>query len=310
MQKKTISRSQLPILLSKVNLEEFTRLTVKDYSLSMNSKIQSWFASDGKELRGSIKKGSKRGQTIVQIVRHSNREVVGQNFYDGKKESEVPAVKMLLEQTKIKTQKVSLDALHLKPNTLNLISQAGGKFLVGLKENQPILTQQMNDYSYYHSSLYHRLDQERGHGREEERFYLSYDLKDEKFDKRWTEANFQTMIKVLRKQKFVKKDQSMYQESYYLSNISTKNIQVAEELFDTVRNHWQVEVNNYIRDVVLKEDNLCMLNPFSTKAVACCRTLVMNLLECRNVKNRCEQLDFFADNFKECLKWLRGIGFL
>jgi hypothetical protein len=198
--KKTISRSQLPILLSKVNLEEFTRLTVKDYSLSMNSKAQSWFASDGKELRGSIKKGSKRGQAIVQIVRHSNREVVGQNFYDGKKESEVPAVKELLEQTKIKTQKVSLDALHLKPNTLNLISKAGGKFLVGLKENQPILAQQMNDYSYYYSSLYHRLDQERGHGREEERFYLSYDLKDEKFDKRWIEANFQTMIKVLRKQ--------------------------------------------------------------------------------------------------------------
>lgn len=276
----------------------------------MNSKAQSWFASDGKELRGSIKKGLKRGQTIVQIVRHSNREVVGQNFYDGKKESEVPAVKELLEQTKVKTQKVSLDALHLKPNTLNLISKAGGKFLVGLKENQPILTQQMNDYSYYHSSLYHRLDEEQGHGREEERFYLSYDLKDEKFDKRWMDANFQTMIKVLRKQKFVRKDKSMYKESYYLSNISTKNIQVAEELFDSVRNHWQVEVNNYIRDVVLKEDNLCMLNPFSTKAVACCRTLVMNLLESRSIKNRCEQLDFFADNFKECLKWLRGIGFL
>jgi predicted transposase YbfD/YdcC len=296
--------------LSKVNLEEFTRLTVKDYSLSMNSKVQSWFASDGKELRGSIKKGSKRGQAIVQIVRHSNREVVGQNFYDGKKESEVPAVKELLEQTKIKTQKVSLDALHLNPNTLNLISKAGGKFLVGLKENQPILAQQMNDYSYYHSSLYHRLDQERGHGREEERFYLSYDLKKERFDERWVRANFQTMIKVLRKQSFAKKDESLYQESYYLSNIPTKNVQVAEELFDTIRNHWQVEVNNYIRDVVLKEDKLCMLNPFSTKAVACCRTLVMNLLESRSIRNRCEQLDFFADNFKECLKWLRGIGFL
>jgi hypothetical protein len=35
------SRSKLPLLLSKVNLEEGTRLTVKDYSLSMNSKAQS-----------------------------------------------------------------------------------------------------------------------------------------------------------------------------------------------------------------------------------------------------------------------------
>jgi hypothetical protein len=83
------------------------------------------------------------------------------------------------------------------------------------------------------------------------------------------EANFQTMIKVLRKQKFVKKDELMCQESYYLSNISTKNIQVVGELFDSIRNYWQVEVNNYIRDVVLKEDNLCMLNLLSTKAAAC-----------------------------------------
>ena len=107
---------------------------MKDYSLSMSPKVQSWFAADGKELRGSIKKGSKRGQAIVQVVRHTDREVVGQGFYDGQKESEVPAVKELLEQTKTKTQKVSLDALHLKPDTLKLINMAGGKFLVGLKE--------------------------------------------------------------------------------------------------------------------------------------------------------------------------------
>ena len=286
------------------------RLTMKDYSLSMNSKVQSWFAADGKELRGSIKKGSKRGQAIVQVVRHSDREVVGQNFYDGKKESEVPAVKELLEQTKTKTQKVTLDALHLKPETLKLISKGGGKFLVGLKENQPLLVKQMEDYSYYKPSVYNRLDEDRGHGREEERFYLSYDLENEEFDKRWDEANFQTMIKVLRKQRVTKKNESMYEESYYLSNISTKNIQVAEELFDAVRNHWQVEVNNYIRDIVLKEDKLCMSNPFSTKTAACCRTLVLNLLEQREKKNRCEQLDFFADNFTACLEWLRSIGFL
>lgn len=276
----------------------------------MSSKTKSWFAADGKELRGSIVKGSKRGQAIVQVVRHTDREVVGQDFYNGKKESEVPVVKKILKETNINTQKVSLDALHLKPNSLKLINQAGGQFMVGLKENQPELTKQMKDYSHYHSPIYNRLDKEHGHGREEERFYLSYNVNTVNFERRWDVVNFQSMVKVLRKQRIAKKNKSMYEESYYLSNISTKNVQVANELFDAIRNHWQIEVNNNIRDTVLKEDKLCMSNPFSARTSACCRTLVMSLLEQRSVKNQCEQLDLFADNFKQCLEWLRAIGFL
>jgi predicted transposase YbfD/YdcC len=283
---------------------------MKDYSLSMSKKAKSWFAADGKELRGSILKGSKRGQAVVQIVRHLNREVVGQGFYNGKKESEVPAVKKILKQTNINTQKVSIDALHLKPDSLKIINQAGGKFLVGLKGNQPELTDQMKDYSYYNCSSHDRLDREKGHGREEERFYLSYNVSRLKFDKRWDVVNFQSMVKVIRKQRIAKKDKSMYEESYYLSNIPTNNIQVANELFDAIRNHWQIEVNNNIRDTVLKEDKLCMSNPFSARVTACCRTLVMNLLEQRSLKNKCEQLDLFADDFKQCLEWLKSIGFL
>jgi predicted transposase YbfD/YdcC len=286
------------------------RLTMKDYSLPMSSNAKSWFAADGKELRGSILKGSKRGQAIVQVVRHLNREVVGQGFYNGKKESEVPVVNKILKHTNINTQKVSLDALHLKPKSLASINEVGGKFLIGLKGNQPELAKQMENYSHYNSPNHNRRDLNRGHGREEERFYLSYNVSTEKFDKRWDVVDFQTMVKVIRKQKIAKKGKSMYEESYYLSNISTNTIHIANELFDAVRNHWQIEVNNNIRDTVLREDKLCMSNPFSARAVACCRTLVMSLLEQRNIKNQCEQLDLFADDFKQCLEWLKSIDFL
>ena len=110
-------------------------MVLKDYEIELSRGEKSWFATDGKELKGSIEKGSKRGVAVVQVVRHKDREVVGQSFYNGKKESEVPAVKKLLERTGIKREKVTLDALHLKPNSLELIDQSGGAFLVGLSSS-------------------------------------------------------------------------------------------------------------------------------------------------------------------------------
>jgi len=173
--KRSISRAQLPLFLRKINYELLAFYVLENVTFSVKMNKGSWYSIDGKELRGSIEKGSKRGEAIVQIVRHRDREVVGQSFYNGKKESEVPAVKMLLERTGIKREKVTLDALHLNPNSLELIDQSGGAFLVGLKGNQEVLYNQMEDVSYYLSPQYERDDKEKGHGREEERFYLSYD---------------------------------------------------------------------------------------------------------------------------------------
>jgi len=293
-----------------VNLQEFIKLTATDYSFSMDKSVQSWFSVDGKELRGSISTGSKRGDCIVQIVRHRNREVVGQAFYNGKKESEVPTVKDLLEQTKIKSQKVSLDALHLKPNTLELIHKSKGKYLVGLKGNPKKLLAKMRQSLWCLSPIYNKGTYEKGHGRYEQRNYTCYDISNIVTDKRWEKVNFQTLIQVHRKRKILKTNKQTEEVAYYISNISTKNVEIAEELFDAVRNHWQVEVNNNIRDSVLKEDKLSTSNSFVTKTIACCRTLTMKVLDVINPKNRCAQLDLFTDKFDYCLDSLRAIRFL
>lgn len=285
-------------------------MTTVNYNFRMNKSVQGWFSADGKELRGSISTGSKRGNCIVQIVRHRNREVVGQRFYNGQKESEVPTVKELLEQTKIKHQKVSLDALHLKPNTLKLIDESRGKYLVGLKGNQKKLLKKMRRSLWDLPEIHDKSTYEKGHGRYEQRNYTCYDISSVRIDQRWEEANFQTLIQVHRKRKVLKTNKQTEEVAYYISNIATKNIEIAEELFDAIRNHWQIEVNNNIRDCILKEDKLCTSNPFTTKTIACCRTLTMKLLDTMKLKNRCAQLDLFADKFHRCLDDLRAIRFL
>ena len=89
-----------------------------------------------KNARGSICEGEKRGEAVVQAVLHSSRQVAAQSFYSGEKESEQPALRVLLEQSGLSTQKVSFDALHCQAETLETIAQGGGKYLVGLKANQ------------------------------------------------------------------------------------------------------------------------------------------------------------------------------
>jgi hypothetical protein len=76
----------------------------------------------------------------------------------------------------------------------------------------------------------------------------------------------------------------MYEESHYLSNLSIKTVHTSNELFDAVREHWKVEVNNNIRDTILKEDKLCTSYPFIARIVVCCRVLVARLLGIKKLK--------------------------
>ena len=200
--------------------------------------------------------------------------------------------------------------IELKPNSLKLINKAEGMFLIGLKGNQEKLAEIMRSSSVHLSPLHSRFDQEKGHGRKDQRYYESYDISHINLHKRWNSVNFQTLIKVLRKQKNLKKGQPFYDCSYYLTNIKTKSIQDSDQLFNAIRNHWQVEVNNYIRDVVLKEDKIRISNTTSARVLACLRTLVIKLLGKHHITNKRTLIDHFAVRFDHCLDWLKSIRFL
>ena len=59
--RRPVSRSQLPLILEKVAVEVFDGMLFENYGIKLNEQEREWFAVDGKELRGSIEKGKKRG---------------------------------------------------------------------------------------------------------------------------------------------------------------------------------------------------------------------------------------------------------
>jgi predicted transposase YbfD/YdcC len=250
--RRPVSRSQLPLILERVSVEVFNELLLADYGIKLSEKERVWFAIDGKELRGSIEKGLTRGEAVVQAVRHQTREVAAQDYYSGEKESEVMVVRELLEEGWLSSQKISLDALHCKPLTLEAITERKGKYLVGLKENQKELKQQITKAMQKQSMLMKLRTQEKGHGRIELRKYEFYDVLEIEKDERWKKSEIKTAIKVIRETDNRKSGKSRREESYYVTN----EVGNYEELAEAIRGHWQIEINNHIRDVSLKEDKM------------------------------------------------------
>lgn len=248
-----VSRAQLPRILYKVNRPVFEGLLFKYYQVELSEQERKWFAGDGKELRGSIEKGAKRGEVSVQLVGHEDRAVVGQAFYNGSKESEKPSLRQLIEDSGVQAQYITTDALHLYPKMTEFIHKSEGTFLIGLKDNQKELLEDMLGHSRTFAPQTVHKTVEKGHGRIETRQYACFDVSGEYFEDRWQNSGFSSLISVQRTRLVLKTNRSSQETSYYISNGKSEN---ANEYFKAVRNHWAIEVNNHYRDVSLNEDQL------------------------------------------------------
>lgn len=305
---RPVSRAQLPLILKHIDVQLFSELLFKFAGIELHKEEKQWFAGDGKELRGSILKGEKRGEAVVQIVHHGSGQVYDQTFYNGNKQSERPCIQQLLEGA-IATQKITLDALHLIPETVNRISGEQGIYVAGIKDNQLELHEHLSNLCPHLSALSERQEVEKGHGRIDKRTYKSYDIAQEYFDDRWTNAHFQTLVEVERQSVQLNTGIESKEVSYYISNAIVKD-KDDQQLFKAVRGHWSIEVCNHIRDVTFKEDHLKTKEPCISQIMACCRTMLINLLSKLQLDNFKAKLDAFADDLQMLLNWMTEVQLL
>lgn len=300
---KPISRAQLPLLLASVNGMRFAQLLFEWFGFVLSDRHKQWFAVDGKELCGSIQAGHTRGEVVVSAVAHQLGTVVAQTFYCGSKESERPAVATLIETQQLAAQKLTLDALHLIPATLELIHAATGQYVVGLKPNQAHLYRSCTLTDLFSVFDYERVDdQTKKHGRTEQRTYRSFTLATSMVAARWQKTGLCTLLCVVRSRE---RGGLLSEEvSYYVSNHRPVDQTQADELFDAIRGHWGVEVMHHKRDVSLSEDDLRTGNAEVSRLVGSLRTLVIRLLDSMGVKNIAAQIDLFADKFTTLIQFL------
>lgn len=300
---KPISRAQLSLLLAKVNGSIFAQLLFEWCDFALGKEVKKWFSLDGKELRGSIQQGHTRGEVVVSAVAHQDGQVLAQTYYCGTKESERPAVATLIKSQHLAPHKLTLDALHLIPTTLELIHAADGQYVAGVKSNQAHLYRSCAVTDLFGVADYERIAEKvKQHGRFEQRHYRCFTLASSMIANRWEKSGLCTLLCVVRTRE--KRNVVSEEMHYYVSNQKPLNQAAADELFDAIRGHWVVEVMHYKRDVILSEDDLRTSEAGISRLTGSLRTLAISLLERITVKNMAAQLDAFADKFATLIQFL------
>jgi len=301
---KPISRAQLPRILAIVDWEELNAVIEEFFGVTVENIDDEWIAIDGKVLRGTItdNDNAHENEQITIAIGHKSQQILFQRKMSGAKSSEVAEVRKLLEETGLQQAKVTLDPLHANPTTLETINQSGGKYIVQIKMNQPILFEMFGDMAQEEKAIGSIKTVEKSRGRLEEREGRFFSLKDVEFDARWSRSDFQTLVAVDRTIEKIKKEEISRKRSYYVSNMELEDHQsknstdVEEELFTAIREHWHVESNNYIRDMTFKEDYVRTKDENQGQILSLLRTVAIKIIRKTNPKNFKEVIDSFCDS--------------
>jgi predicted transposase YbfD/YdcC len=307
-----ISDCQLRRVLSGVDWQKYDALSSRFFEIAPSQILDTeWIALDGKELCGSISIGDKRGETLVYAITHDSKMVVGQTFHDSTKISERTSVDILLTEQNLWSGCLTLDSLHNSSAFLSKISEHGGKYLVRIKKNQKELLEELEDIGKKRKSMFDHTFNDKGHGRVEERKVAYFDLSDDYFEERWVKTNLQTLLKIDKKTYHCKTKKETVETGYYISNQIVKTDELkATELSNAQRQHWNIEVNNYIRDMLLNEDDCKTPKGNTAKIMACLRTTALHCIKKAAIKNLKSLMQLWKDVPEQLEKHLKVNNFL
>ena len=308
LEAKAVSRAHLPRILAKVDWEALNEIIWVHFGFKIEEEQNKWYALDGKALRGI----ESSGERVLLAVSHLERKTVAQKRMQGPKESEITAVRDMLAETGLQKGKITLDALHVNPTTTQQSHQAGGLFIIQLKDNQPTLFEQMSQEAAEALPLGTLKSSHKGHGRLEIRQAALFDISHLQFDPRWNQSGLTTLIVMSRRTTCSAKQKSSAEVSFYLSNaqVERDDQQLQTELFTAIRQHWHIESDNYIRDVSFQEDHVKTKDSNQGHVLASLRTLAVRIFREANLNNFRAALDDFSDNPKYFEAFLKQFSFL
>lgn len=212
-------------------------------------------AIDGKTLRRSFDAASSKAAIhMVSAWATTNHISLGQVVVDAKS-NEITAIPKLLEILELSGAMVTIDAMGCQTEIARLIDKADGTYCLAVKGNQPTLHQGIIDFFNDHlEDDFARTDvrryqtEEKGHGREENRYYFICPVPDDLPDRsRW--ANLKAIGIAINNTLRGGKDKN--EVRYYILNKYVASRRFA----GAVRGHWGVENHlHWQLDVTFQED--------------------------------------------------------
>lgn len=205
---------------------------------------------DGKTVRSTTKK--KSYSSPLHIVSAHLGELgltLGQRSVDGKS-NEIPAVQALLAELDISGCMIVADALNCQKETARTIVKGKGDYLLSVKDNQPSLKQEIEEYvrdSALRKTMEMESTQEKNRERIETRTaYVSTDVSWITDQELWAKLSSCGAIHT----QFTTTEGSTSEWHYYISSRPL----TAKELLHHARMEWSVETMHWLLDVHFGED--------------------------------------------------------
>jgi len=307
-QAQAISRAHLPRLLARLDWAELNALIERHFDVRLAcNENQEWVAIDGKALRGA-----KEKQALVLAVSHQSRTLLAQAPMKGPKVSEITVVRELLKDTQLDGQKVTLDAHHCNPKTTAQIHQAGGEYVIQVKQNQPTLLAYCQHLAASTQAQASNAEQTKDHGRHTTRVGQGFAINGAALAPRWADSGVCTLVTLERQTYTPATGKTSWERAYYISNRALGKTPKAplQELTGAIRQHWHVESDNWIRDVTFNEDHVKTASSNQGQIMGCLRGLAIRLLRKVNVDNCQAALENFCDCPNMFQRFLERVKFL
>lgn len=235
-------------------------------------------AIDGKTLRGSAGPDSAPLH-LVSAFATQCRLSLAQMTVEGKS-NEITAIPELLKLLDVKGALVSIDAMGCQKKIAEAVVEAGGDYILTVKENQPRLLEDIrgcferaleSDFEGLNHDTYEAFD--RGHGRVEKRCYKTLTSPDGIRDiELWKGLN---VIGACFSEKYVKGEMT-HEVRYFIGSRECD----AKTYGDGLRGHWLIENGlHWQLDVSFSEDANRVQNRNSAANLATVRRIGLGLLK-------------------------------
>lgn len=238
-------------LLKLVKPESLSRcFTAWVQSLIPKDKGRPTISLDGKTVRSTTRK--KNYSSPLHIVSAQLGELgltMGQRSVDGKS-NEIPAVQALLQELEISGCMIVADALNCQKETARIIVKGGADYLLSVKDNQPSLKHDLEDYVQdpdLQKTMETETVQEKSRERMETRTaYVSPDVSWIPDRNGWANMACFGAIHT----QFTTVETRTSEWHYYISSRPL----TAKELLHHARMEWSVETMHWLLDVHFCED--------------------------------------------------------
>lgn len=236
-------------------------------------------AIDGKTLRGSYERDSKRSVIhMVSAWASQNRIVLGQRKVN-EKSNEITAIPELLRVLDLAGAVVSIDAMGCQTAIAQQIVEQQADYVLALKGNQGNLHEDVEQlFKHAHQQQFSGIEhdyyetQAKGHGRIEiRRYWVMGNTEYLIGAENWAKL---TTIGCVESQRQAE-GKTTCETRYYLLSLSLD----AQRFADAVRGHWGIENQlHWMLDVAFQEDKARSTAGYSGENLAVIRHLAVNLL--------------------------------